>query len=222
MDFDTIESVRQFDKELRSVKGVGHLHINLEKAWKACQNHPSRNRLFSSVIDMQLYVACLNLEIVAIAQHVNADIRKKCDLDISSNVGKLEERLYLFEDTTNFVLRYRALWDKLMGVVVLLLDPKKYDQFVSSRSRSKSFVKLLSSRTHLASYAQEVSGTIKHFDERFRTVEAHGSGRMKKLVFGPMSADANPLEDLFWATNSLNDQLITFQKIFEYMAQQSR
>jgi hypothetical protein len=126
----------------------------------------------------------------------------------------------LFGDSTAFVLRYRAIWDKLMGVVLLLLEPENYQKYCKSKSRKKYFCDLLKKKGgQWPIYAQGVSDTIETFDSRFRTAEAHGSGKLKKLIFNHFSADSNPLEDLFWATTSLNDQMIAFKKIFKIFAE---
>jgi len=221
MKLYTVESLRRLDEGLRNIDGIGPLHINLEKVWKACQQqHPFCGRLFTSVLDMQLHVVRLNVEINAIAQRINADLHESRDADCLTDDGELAARLDLFGNTTAFVLRYRAIWDKLMGVVVLLLDPKKYKRFVKAKSRKKAFVKLLKARgANWPNYAQSVSETIEIFDSRFRTAEAHGSGRMRKLVFSRVSDDANPLDDLFWACNSLNIQLLALQQIFDHLAE---
>jgi len=220
--FDTLESVRQLDEGLRKIDGIGPLHINLGQVWKVCTMRLHGEQLFPLVFDMQLHVVSLNIEMKSIAKRINSDIRESNVTDCLTNNVELEKRLDLFGDTTAFVLRYRAIWDKLMGAVILLVDPEEYQKFVKSRSRKKNFVKLLNERGGKWSlYAQGVSEVIETFDSLFRTAEAYGSGKLRKLVFDQISIDNNPLLDLFWANNSLNDQLLAFQKIFEHLAERS-
>jgi hypothetical protein len=220
MNIDTFESAKRFDEGLRKIDGTGPLHISLGNAWLMCTRHPSGNHLWPAVLDMHLHVARLNVESVSIAKRINNDIHGEKEKDFLADNGELAERLDLFGATTSFVLRYRAIWDKLMGVVILLLEPDKYQKFVKSSSRKKKFVKILNERGgQWPVYALHVSETIKIFDERFRTAEAHGSGRLRKLTFCRASADSNPLVDLFWACNSLNDQLIALKQVFDKFAE---
>ena len=221
MNFDTLKSVKRFDEGLREIDGIGPLHVSLENAWITCKRHPFGNHLFPAVLDMQLHVARLNVEIASIAKRINADIHGNKETDCLSDDGELAERLDLFGAATSFVLRYRAVWDKLMGVIVLLLEPDKYQKFVKSNSRKKNFVKILKERGgQWPIYAQKVGEIIEIFDSQFRTAEAHGSGKLRKLAFCRVSADSNPFEDLFWACNSLNDQLLALQQIFKQFAEQ--
>ncbi|MDY0040191.1 MAG: hypothetical protein RBS57_07740 [Desulforhabdus sp.] len=221
MNIDSIESAKKLDECLRKIPEIGPLHISLEEVWKVSENHPSGNRIFPSVLDIHLNVARLNIEIASIARRINADMKEPTDLNCLTDPIDLKNRLDLFGDSTAFVLRYRALWDKIMGVVVLLLDPKKYQNFCGAKSRKKCFCKFLENKGgSWPSYAKGVSETIQTFDDRFRTAEAHGSGRIRKMAFNRISSKSNPLEDLLWATNSLNDQMLIFERIFKYLAEQ--
>lgn len=79
-----------------------------------------------------------------------------------------------------FVLKYRSLWDKIMGILVLVyFDKNKYEIFCKSRSRKNHFKKLFVN--HLVWNKIELYySSLDDFDNQYRTPEAHYDGRARK------------------------------------------
>ncbi len=157
-----------------------------------------------------------------IAKQINSDLKASpLPSDDFNNPVFLAQRLDLFGVASSFVLRYRALWDKLMGVIVLIICPDMNEDYVSSNSKKKQFTKILKQKGgKWPLYALGVSEAISEFDNRFRTAEAHGAGKIRKLFFQRATEDTAPLIDLLWATNTLNTQMLAIKRIFDEFAEQ--
>ena len=172
--------------------------------------------MFARVVDLQLQVAALAVDLGEIGKSANSDLRNpsRVSRDYLNDEEAFSERLALFRAMSGFVLRYRAIWDKIMGTHVLILDPEGYDRFKSTRSRRRAFVRFMAKRgSSLSTVADDLAEVISEFDRKFRTEEAHGTGASSRLAFEPFR-DGHPVEDLFWAWNELNRHLLALAEIF--------
>jgi hypothetical protein len=213
----TAALAKEFDSLLRASMESPGLHISLEEAWLFCARHPEGGRLFAQVLDIQLQVAALQAEMAVVGKTVNSDLQhsKTNPRQPLASAADFAPGMRLFEAMTSFILRYRAIWDKLMGAIVLLLDHTQYQAYCKAKSRKRFFVGFLSKHSdRWRQYAANVSETIEAFDTKFRTAEAHGSGVARRLAFEPVHDDTHPIADLFWASNALNAQLVALAEVF--------
>jgi hypothetical protein len=51
-------------------------------------------------------------------------------------------RLDMHRYSTSYIFRYRALWDKVMGFVILFFAPHRYDEFANAKSKRRTFSKI--------------------------------------------------------------------------------
>jgi hypothetical protein len=105
---------------------------------------------------------------------------------------------------SSFVLRYRALWDKVLGLLVLLTAPRDYDRFASAKSRKKSFKRIVETSVPALQPIVGLLVELQRFDDHFRTAEAHGSGTLRKWTFSMHPLHQTPLVDLVGFWNLLN------------------
>lgn len=108
--------------------------------------------------------------------------------------GKLFFQRYL----NSFVFKFRAHWDKIMGLYFLVWKYDLYQKFIQARKKKKMFLDNFEGHPMVD---QEVVGYVKNeltlFDEDFRTHEAHGTGRLRKYAFTTgLEQSRQVLEDL--------------------------
>lgn len=117
-------------------------HISLEKTYTQLQHRKDGGRIFSSILDLYINFAIIQSDFfTAFAKNNALILGKNCSNTMSildserCFVGKFE----ILHLLTNAVLRIRSLWDKIMGLHVLLFAPKDYDRFYKGNSRKNPF-----------------------------------------------------------------------------------
>jgi hypothetical protein len=194
--------------------------VSLVSAYKHLQPYSNGGRIFSSLVDLRFNVTALEHELGRIGKSVNEQ-RQKRSLNpgpLLENEELFLERLALLEANTAYILRYRAILDKIMAVLVLLVAPSEYDSFMGAKSRRRSFVKLAERSGQFPSrLVEHVVETINAFDSKYRTAEAHGTGSARFWTFLDEEDDdaEGPQVDMFWAWNSLHPLLTLLGRVFE-------
>jgi HD-GYP domain-containing protein (c-di-GMP phosphodiesterase class II) len=62
------------------------------------------------------------------------------------------------------------MWDKIMGILLLLSSEEKYDKYNSAKSRKKAFKKLSEDVTFIdPDYVESILTHLQKFDDSFRT-----------------------------------------------------
>jgi hypothetical protein len=124
---------------------------------------------------------------------------------------------------SSFILRYRALWDKIMGFLVLTFIPQKYKDYENAKSRKRTFKKIVNTLIESDTekhrvfniFAEEIIPILEGFDNVYRTPEAHGTGVLRKWSFSNLSFQDDPSFDLildYW--NFLVLKIVDIGKIF--------
>lgn len=182
-------------------------HISLVTAFDSLQGREDGGRIFTALLDLYLSFVFLYYDMCEIGGTWNKNFSKgKLEggsiLDDSKKfVGKM--KIHRF--ATSYVLRYRALWDKLMGLMVLVEVPSAYDTFCGATKKKKSFTKIAKDKNLLPE--QELTDMIDglaKFDEKFRTGEAHGVGALRKWTLTMVGVDQNPQIELIGYWNVAN------------------
>lgn len=154
--------------------------INLCAWFDKCMTLPKGGRLFTALFDLKITVAFLFIDSIKAAPNGNS-INRKDDIDILSNPVLFKKKLNMLHENIDIVMRYRAFYDKFMGVLVLALCPDDYDSFVKADSRKKEFGKKMVGHLDPSSIKSLIA-SISHLDDTFRTPEVHQTGRMRKWV----------------------------------------
>lgn len=216
---DSLEKTELYEKRLHEYvllrSGFVPGHISLSAVYMKLSNHTNFRKIFAAFFDIQLNFYMLYMD----SQFVGAIWNKyyaKGDLDgiealdsIKSFSTKMDTHYF----NTSFIFRYRALWDKLMGLVILLHAPTEYDKFMkgSKKSRKPSFLNISKKNTQVnkaicclseVSSVDELMDYLTEFDNKFRTPEAHGTGALRKA-----SLSTTPCREgtIFEQINSLRD-----------------
>jgi len=192
-------------------------HVSLVAAYDYCQSRTDGGKLFTAILDVFinfLLVYCDMCSAVSLWSQTNPkDPGKEQSVLDSVEVffGKMDCHRY----NSSFVLRYRALWDKLMGLLVLMYVPAQYERFSSASSRKKTFFKIVRESSLLTEdNAGNLIKLLEGFDNEFRTPEAHGTGALRKWSFNMVPMQENPSIKLLGYWNVVNDTMSRLGKSF--------
>ena len=194
-------------------------HISLVDAFNKLQSHKNGGKIFTSLLDIQINNVLLLCDMAPIANLWNKLTRENRNkgsvLDSKENFF---DKMDIHRFSTSYVFRYRALWDKIMGLHVLILAPADYDRFVSSNSRKKQFKKIMS---RISIFPQKIISEIEKiltdFDKIFRTPEAHATGKLRKSSLSMEPFHKNEQLLFIDFANAMNDMIINIGEIIKTM-----
>lgn len=192
-------------------------HISLTDAYDWLQFHPNPGQVFTVLLDIQINFSLLFLDVHAEGATWNRFFSKgKLEGgSILDSYAKFSGKMDIHRFNTAYIFRYRAIWDKIMGLLVLLYAPDEYNNFTRAKSRKKCFKKLAEKHDFLnEGFVKTLSDLITRFDDRFRTAEAHGSGFLRKYSFTMESMENHPEIELIDFWNKLNGFIATFGQVF--------
>ena len=208
---ETREAVSQFEKlldeYLKTRLGFNFNRISLVRAFDSFQDHPYGGRLFTALLDIQINFALLQAEIHGMGSTWNYNFggdRPKPE-DVLTTPSAFFATMDIHKFNTAFVFRYRALWDKIMGFLVMICAYDEYERFRRSKSRRKSFRKIMATIDSIPYESiQNIEQILDDFERKFRTPEAHGTGALRKWSFLAVGADKNPSGELLGYWNIIN------------------
>ncbi|NRQ43809.1 hypothetical protein HRH59_14740 [Rheinheimera sp. YQF-2] len=209
LDFSSKSEIQEFEidlEEFQKREGGPPFHwLKLSDLW--CEDSPTDHdkRIFACVLDLRLNVSCLEVNLSKIVESAN-----NSNLDTKENIY---EAFRCFELNTSYITRYRSIFDKIMGLLVLIIRPEMYDSFSVAKKKKNKFVNIMSliddDHKH---FATKLSESIALFDNKYRTAEVHGSGSVRKwnfeMIYGPSGNQA----DMFWSWNTLHPLLTALGK----------
>jgi len=183
-------------------------HISLTNVYDAFQEREDGGRLFTAILDIQINFMLLHCDSHSVGATWNK-LFSKGKLEggsVLDSPDKFFGKMDIHRFNTSYILRYRALWDKLMGFLVLLLAPTEYERFCKSKSKKNCFRKIAQGATHLSDeFVSSLENMLLKFDNEFRTPEAHGTGVLRKYSFTMQSMHQNPQIELVGYWNLVND-----------------
>ena len=120
-------------------------HISLVEAYDYLKNRQDGSRVFAAILDLRISLILVFSDIVSMGAVWNRFFSKgKLEGgSVLDNTTKFNGKMDIHRFNTSFVLRYRALWDKVMGLLILMDAPLHYDQFMKAGSRKKEFIKIM-------------------------------------------------------------------------------
>lgn len=193
-------------------------HISLVKAWDQLHQREDGGRVFTALLDLYLTLHLIEFDMSSVGGTWNS-LFSKGKLEggsILDSQSKFFGKMDIHRFATSYVLRYRAIWDKLMGFFILYFAPKEYDSFCKSKSKKKAFRNIASAVSALPNeFVTAILDRIEEFDNNFRTAEAHGTGIVRKWALTMEGMEDNPFIELFGHWNVLNAVCHTVGKLFE-------
>lgn len=163
-------------------------------------------RIFSIFLDLKINFANLSAYIYELLGS---------EYDVSNLPKMLHPRMRLQFYANACVMACRAIWDKLMGAIVLIeLGVTSYEQFISSSSKKKYFrkhIQDLDGDKFPRETLEEFLEVIAKLDNTFRTQEAHGSGgNIRNAAFSDGSLSNTVLIEIIGHYNYLHEYLDNF------------
>jgi hypothetical protein len=129
--------------------------------------------------------------------------------DLYSSQMNFNAKMDMHRFNNSFILRYRAIWDKIMGVIILVYDPSSYDSFLKSKSRRTKFARIAEKIKKIPTdFIELVTQRLESFENTFRTPEAHGTGRLRIYSFLVKEAPSNPEIELYGYHNFLVEVIV--------------
>lgn len=189
--------------------------ISLPAWFDKCMAIEQGGRLFAALFDLKITVAFLFIDSLKAAPDGDS-MNRRDDIDILSNPVLFKKKLKMLHENIDLVMRYRAFYDKFMGVLVLAFCPDEYDSFVKADSRKKEFGKKMAG--HLdSSDIKSLNAFISHLDDTFRTPEVHQTGRMRKWVLSSRDLFLDNEIDLLGYMNDILNLSIGVDELIEIL-----
>jgi len=224
MEFETFslktrEEVKQFDSMLADYSlstsngGYGALDLNgyLLDTYDHLQPREDGGRIFAAYLDIILNCYLINFDLIQVGTIWNQNFSKGKlqGGSVLDSEAKFFGKMDLLRNYTSYVFRYRAVWDKIMGLCVLLQMPDEYDGYHASKSKKKAFRKRAAKMSVIpAGDIETFEEYLSEFDRKFRTPEAHGTGSIWKYNFTMESVSDTALIDLIGYWNFLNAEIL--------------
>lgn len=91
-------------------------------------------KLFAALLDLKITIAFLFIDGVKYAPDFNA-LNRKDGTNILENEALFNKKMKMLHHNIDLAIRYRAFYDKFMGVTVMLQNPSKYEEYNKAKIR---------------------------------------------------------------------------------------
>ena len=214
LDLNDLNQVSSLDQQLSSYfnKLANRFYFQplmLTEAYEAFKLRENRGSIMSAYFDMKLNYLFVIFDIYKIGAIWNNNFPKgklEGGSVLDSN-EKFEGKMEILRHQSSFILRYRALWDKIMGYLILFYVPDRYDQFDHANSKLRSFNKIAMDIPEMSAAVSVIADELNRFNSDFRTPEAHRTGRIRKWTLTMEPINQNPQIELFGYSNGLNEMI---------------
>jgi hypothetical protein len=214
-DVETFE--RHLHTYVKARTGFDSLsHFSLARVHEALLKESSGSRVFAAMVDLRISLALLEQHTIALGRLLNRSIPDEENKALNESEASFLARMEIHDHANAFVLRFRSIWDKVMGVLVLRFEPSRYESFINAKSKRAAFRKILPAHPVIpADFVSAAEAIIRAFDDRLRTPESHGTGTLRKTSFTWSEIEASPPIALLGYWNFLNDVMHTLGKLFD-------
>lgn len=146
------------------------------------------NNLFGLIKDLRINLVFCNFD------YIQAGLKNylaKHEFQFQQDI-KLRELIFYQYHVSNFVVRFRAVGDKVMRLLLYLYakksDIKKFDH---ARSKLNTFIKICEQNKVLEKY-KDMANIFRSLDEQYRTDEIHDmGGKLRNSIITKKSFGVN-------------------------------
>lgn len=142
---DEVEVFQNFISEYLRSKNIMSLpNLDLLSIFDACNGKKNGERIFAMMLDIKInfILIWLDQNDAGAIWNQNFSKGKLEGGSVLDSRSKFYGKFEIHRFNSSFIFRYRAIWDKIMGVLVLLMLPADYNSFMGSKSKKKAFLKL--------------------------------------------------------------------------------
>jgi hypothetical protein len=211
MQITTLEEAERFDAHLAAyetkVAATALPYLPVGLAFRKFPPTDGDGRLFYALLDLKISVVLLSNDMFSAGcawndAYQTSEARSRKALD---SPEAFAAKMAFHESLNSFVLRYRAVWDKIFSAMVLLHAPEQYQAFRNQKKgRRKTFLKILGDHPDLNRRALEhIVSDLDRFETMFRTPEIHDTGSIRKWSFTIAEFSGSPHEMLVGYWNNL-------------------
>ena len=179
------EEVDTFETMLhKHVEAETHLpfhSLNLTRAFDYCMSlKENGTKLFAALLDLKITIAFLFIDGIKYAPDFNA-LNRKDEANILEDEALFNKKMKMLHHNIDLAIRYRAFYDKFMGLTVMLLNPTRYVDYNNAKSRKKIFPSLVKGCIDNESISTLIE-QVTYLDNNYRTPEVHQTGSMRTWV----------------------------------------
>lgn len=198
------EEVRLFCERLDSYQkskiGSSSSYIDLNIAFDKLQGYNQGGKLFAALLDLKLNFVMLLIDTANSGGTWNQYFSpgKLEGGTVLDNQQKFNGKAEMHYYHGNFIPRYRAIWDKIMGILILIFKPDSYEKYRRAQSRKKEFVKICNGIPQFpVEFVKNITKVLSDFDDSFRSPEVHGTGKLRKWSFTMYALHETPMLNEF-------------------------
>ena len=128
----------------------------LATLYSHCHKHCENGKFFNAVIDLEFTFLFMQLDVEMSAGIWNERFSPKHPQvdSILQDFYKFSGKMDILYSFNSFAFRCRSFWDKYLGVLILLYDEEKYDQYSKARSRKRQFKRIANQWTNISPHIQ--------------------------------------------------------------------
>ncbi len=154
--------------------------LNIEEIYYSINiNDIYKHKLKGLLIDIKIIWTAINYDTFQLANNTE---------DLAEQ--KFKRYIYI----NNLIVRIRALWEKLIGVAILLEQPYNFDKILSSIRVRKRFInECKDSKNQIVKIIWDYTHSLDVFEERYRTPELHKIGRTIRWSTKKLGQELNRL-----------------------------
>ncbi len=196
-------------------------HISLVRVYDLFYKRDHGIEIFYAFLDLKINLIFEQIDLCELSKYINDyPIKKYHKKSLLKSRRKFYSRMQVFHYVNIIILRYRAIWDKLFGVFVLVFWPQHYNSFRRAKSKRRYFLNLAKKDDFPQESYLFLKEELLDFENIFRTPEIHGSGNIYRWLFAELDKkikDINNLNKknltkLFYFYNVLNNFIYYFAK----------
>ena len=191
------EEAIQFEKQLHAIHDnhiecPGKIEFGLGEIFEVCHKFKKEygSRVFMAIIDFAISQTNCASELDDCIKVWNSYFSKGNEYHNHSQSTILgdekffEGKFYFQRYLNSFVFKYRAHWDKIMGLYFLIWKYDHYQNFIRAPKKKRMFLREFEGHKMVdQDIVNYVRNDLTLFDENFRTHEAHGTGKLRKFAF---------------------------------------
>lgn len=217
------EDVRKIETLILSYSkrqtGTSLPYIDIVKAYHKLTPHGNHgSRVFAALIDLKINFTLLSLDSFFAGAKWNEQnsIKLSDEENVLDNPSLFYKRFEIHRHHSNYIPRYRAIWDKIMGILLLIHSEEIYNKYNAAKSRKKAFKNLSSEVKFLEkNFADNIFEHLVKFDDNFRTPEVHRFGSLRKYSFLKSPHEEEEYKEFLSSWNYLILILIEIDKVIE-------